>query len=70
MKNTFLVILALVGCTALLGGCISGDTKATKQEEQAFRNPPKEPPAGMAEGMKRAAEQAEEARKSGQAETR
>ncbi len=70
MKNTLLVVLALVGCTVLMGGCISGDTKATKQEEQAFRNPSKEPPSGMAEGMKKAAEQAEAARKSGKAESR
>jgi hypothetical protein len=67
MKNTFLVILALVGSFALLGGCASGETTATKEQEEAFRNPSKEPPAGMAEGMEKAAEAG---RASGQAETR
>lgn len=56
MKNTFLIILALVGCFALMGGCSSGDTTATKEQEEAFRNPSKEPPAGMTEGMEKAAE--------------
>lgn len=68
MKNTFLVMLALIGSFALLGGCASGgETTATKEQEEAFRNPSKEPPAGMAEGMEKAAEAG---RASGQTETR
>lgn len=56
MKNALLVILTLVGCFALMGGCASAETTSTKEQEEAFRNPSKEPPAGMAEGMEKAAE--------------
>ncbi len=73
MKKTLLV-LALSGLgLALLGGCVSGDTSATKQEEEAFRNPPKEPPAAAVEAMKgrdEAMKKAQEAIASGKTETR
>lgn len=67
MKNTFLVILALVGCATFLGGCTGGETTATKEQEESFRNPSKEPPAGMSEAMEKAAEAG---RASGKTETR
>ncbi len=67
MKNTLLVILALIGCFSVIGGCTGGDTTATKAQEESFRNPSKEPPAGMAAGMEQAAEAG---RASGKAETR
>jgi hypothetical protein len=41
-----LLLLASVG-SVLLGGCTSAEPTATKNEEDAFRNPPKNPPAGL-----------------------
>lgn len=32
---------------------MSAETTATPKEEEAFRNPPKEPPAEAVEGMKK-----------------
>lgn len=65
MKKTLLVLAISVLGAALLGGCVSGETKATKEEEQAFRNPPKEPPpeaqAAMQRGMQQGMEKAREA---------
>lgn len=70
MKKTLLCLALAAFGLALLGGCMSADTTATKQEEAAFRNPPKEPPAEMAKGMEEAMKKAEEAAASGKTETR
>ncbi len=42
-----LMLLAMV-TGGILGGCTSAEPTATKAEEEAFRNPPKNPPAGLA----------------------
>lgn len=52
-KQLTLVILALLGASFFVGGCMSAETTATPKEEEAFRNPPKEPPAEAVEGMKK-----------------
>lgn len=70
MKKTLLVLALSCFAFALVGGCGGGETTATKQEEQAFRNPPKEPPAEMAKGMEEAMKKAEEAAANGKTETR
>jgi hypothetical protein len=50
------LLLGTVCACSLMCGCGSADTTATKSEEEAFRNPPKEPPAGAMEGMKKGME--------------
>ncbi len=49
--------LALISLMALgLVGCGSEESTATKSEENSYRNPPKEPPPGAMEGMKKGME--------------
>lgn len=47
MKRLLPLMLLVLGA-AFLGGCTGGsEPTATKTEEDAFRNPPKNPPAGL-----------------------
>jgi hypothetical protein len=53
--------LALIALLSLLGsafiGCTGADTTATKSEEEAFRNPPKEIPPETLKAMQKAREE-------------
>jgi hypothetical protein len=66
MKKITLALLAILALGVV--GC-NEETKASKNEEQAFRNPLKEPPAAAAEGMRKGMEAAAEAQKKAQAGT-
>ncbi len=54
MKNG-LLLLSLLGLFA--AGCGSGDVQVTKDDDEKFRNPPKEIPPDIAEKMNRARNQ-------------
>jgi hypothetical protein len=38
----------------VLAGCGDGQVKVSEDQEKAFRNPPKEPPAAATEAMQKA----------------
>jgi len=52
----YLVCVLLAGM--VLAGCGDGQVQVSKDQENAFRNPPKEPPAGAQQGMSKAMENA------------
>ena len=59
-----ILLLPLLGCS--FAGCTGAETTATKAEEEAFRNPPKEIPPenlkAMQEARERGMRKAEEMR--------
>jgi PBP1b-binding outer membrane lipoprotein LpoB len=52
------LIPSLAALALVLAGCSSGEPEVTKDEEKAYRNPPKEMPAGAREGMMKGMERA------------
>ncbi len=46
------LMCALLACL-VVAGCGDGQVKVSEDQEKAFRNPPKEPPAAAAEAMKK-----------------
>jgi hypothetical protein len=52
---TLVPLLALFGIT--LVGCYGADTTTSKEEEEAFRNPPKEIPPENLKAMQKAREE-------------
>lgn len=67
MKKLGFIAVALIAGCLLMAGCSGAETTSTKEQEDSFRNPSKEPPAGMSQAMEKAAEAG---RASGKAETR
>ncbi|RYG49231.1 hypothetical protein EON79_02030 [bacterium] len=66
--KAFYLVASLAVLGASLGGCNGGsETSVTKQQEDAFRNPPKEIPPESLKAMQKAREEgarmAEEARR-------
>jgi hypothetical protein len=50
----FLILVAILGFG--LVGCSSGEVSVTKEQEEAFRNPPKEIPPESLKAMQKARE--------------
>jgi hypothetical protein len=52
-------LILLIPLVALVAsGCFNEAPTATADEEKVFRNPPKEPPPGAMEGMRKGMEEA------------
>ena len=55
--KVFLLIPATVLAGSVMIGCSSSDTLVTKEQEEAFRNPPKEIPPESLKAMQKAREE-------------
>jgi len=56
---------ALAAFAVVLAGCSTPEAEVTKDEEKAYRNPPKEMPAGAREGMMKGMERAQSGNQGG-----